>query len=44
MGLPNWWLDEQASSYAAPAGDSAASRVFGHPGLCVFAASPDISS
>jgi hypothetical protein len=33
--------NEQASSYVAPAGDPAASRVFDHPGLRVFAASPE---
>jgi hypothetical protein len=41
LGLPRWWLNEQASSYVAPAGDSAAARVFDHPGLRVFAASPE---
>ncbi len=41
LGLPHWWLNEQASSYVAPGGDSAASRVFDHPGLRVFAASPE---
>ena len=41
LGLPRWWLNEQASSYAAPGGDSTASRVFDHPGLRVFAASPE---
>jgi hypothetical protein len=35
------WLNEQASSYVAPGGDPAASRVFDHPGLRVFAASPE---
>jgi hypothetical protein len=30
LGLPRWWLNEQASSYVAPTGDSAASRVFDH--------------
>jgi len=37
LDLPRWWLNEQASSYVAPGGDSAASRVFDHPGLCVLA-------
>jgi len=37
LGLPRWWLNEQASSYVAPGGDPAASRVFDHPGLRVFA-------
>ena len=41
LGLPNWWLNEQASAYAAPSGDPSASRVFDHPGLRVFAASPE---
>jgi len=41
LGLPNWWLNEQASTYVAPGGDSSASRVFDHPGLRVFAASPE---
>jgi hypothetical protein len=41
LDLPHWWLNEQASSYVAPGGDSAASRVFDHPGLRVFAASPE---
>jgi predicted nucleotidyltransferase len=41
LDLPRWWLNEQASSYVAPGGDSAASRVFDHPGLRVFAASPE---
>jgi hypothetical protein len=41
LGLPRWWLNEQASSYVAPGGDSAAPRVFDHPGLRVFAASPE---
>lgn len=35
LGLPRWWLNEQASSYVAPGGDPAASRVFDHPGLRV---------
>jgi predicted nucleotidyltransferase len=41
LGLPDWWLNEQASSYVAPGGDPSASRVFDHPGLRVFAASPE---
>ena len=41
LGLPRWWLNERASSYVAPGGDPAASRVFDHPGLRVFAASPE---
>jgi len=41
LGLPRWWLNEQATSYIAPGGDLAASRVFDHPGIRVFAASPE---
>jgi predicted nucleotidyltransferase len=41
LGLPRWWLNEQASAYVAPGGDSAAPRVFDHPGLRVSAASPE---
>jgi hypothetical protein len=39
MGLPPWWLNEQASAYVAPGGDSQAPLVFDHPGLRVHAAS-----
>jgi len=41
LGLPHWWLNEQASVYIAPGGDVAASRVFDHPGLRVSSASPE---
>ncbi|MFG1861303.1 DUF6036 family nucleotidyltransferase [Microbispora bryophytorum] len=41
LGLPSWWLNEQASAYVAPGQDSSARRVFDHPGLRVSAASPD---
>lgn len=41
LGLPQWWLNEQASAYVAPGGDAAAPRVFDHPGLRVSAASPE---
>jgi predicted nucleotidyltransferase len=41
LGLPRWWLNEQASAYVAPGGDAAAPRVFDHPGLRVSAASPE---
>ena len=41
LGLPSWWLNEQASSYVAPNGDPSASQVFDHAGLRVFAASPE---
>jgi hypothetical protein len=41
LGLPRWWLNEQASAYVAPGGDAAAPRVFDHPGIRVSAASPE---
>ena len=41
LGLPHWWLNEQASAYVAPGGDATAPRVFDHPGLRVSAASPE---
>lgn len=41
LGLPVWWLNEQASAYVAPGGDPSAPRVFDHPGLRVAAASPE---
>jgi hypothetical protein len=43
LGLPRWWLNEQASAYVAPGGDAAAPRVFDHPGMRVSAASPEHS-
>jgi hypothetical protein len=36
LGLPPWWLNEQASVYVAPGGDSEAPRVFDHPCADVF--------
>ncbi|MEW2591032.1 hypothetical protein AB0893_11500 [Micromonospora aurantiaca] len=41
LGLPHWWLNEQANAYVAPGGDASAPRVFDHPGLRVAAASPE---
>jgi predicted nucleotidyltransferase len=41
LGLPRWWLNEQASTYVARGGDAAAPHVFDHPGLRVSAASPE---
>jgi hypothetical protein len=41
LGLPAWWLNEQASVYVAPGGDAAAPRVFDHRGLRVSAASAE---
>jgi Nucleotidyltransferase of unknown function (DUF6036) len=40
LGLPSWWLNEQASAYVAPGGDPDAPRIFDHPGLRLTAASP----
>ncbi len=40
LGLPPWWLNEQASAYVAPGADTDAPLVFDHPGLRVHAASP----
>jgi hypothetical protein len=40
LGLPRWWLKEQASAYVAAGGDPEAPLVFDHPGLRVHAASP----
>jgi predicted nucleotidyltransferase len=41
LGLPQWWLNEQASAYVAPGGDPHAQVTFDHPGLRVSAASPE---
>jgi predicted nucleotidyltransferase len=41
LGLPQWWLNEQASVYVAPGGDAAAPLTFDHPGLRVSTASPE---
>jgi hypothetical protein len=41
LGLPHWWLNEQASAYVARGGDATAPHVFDHPGLRVSAASPE---
>lgn len=40
LGLPRWWLNEQASVYISAAEDAGKRRVFDHPGLRVVAASP----
>jgi hypothetical protein len=40
LGLPPWWLNEQASVYISGKDDLAKRRVFDHPGLRVMAASP----
>ncbi|MGH3259195.1 MAG: hypothetical protein ACRDOU_27980 [Streptosporangiaceae bacterium] len=41
LGLPSWWLNDQASVYVASGGDAGAPHVFDHPGLRVSAASPE---
>ena len=41
LGLPPWWLDEQATAYISGKDDPGKSRVFDHPGLRVMAASPE---
>jgi len=40
LGLPRWWLNEQASTYISGKDDPGKRRVFDHPGLRVMAASP----
>jgi hypothetical protein len=40
LGLPYWWLNEQASIYISGRDDPGKRRVFDHPGLRVAAASP----
>jgi predicted nucleotidyltransferase len=41
LGLPDAWLNEQASAYVSRKDDRARKRVFDHPGVRVFAASPE---
>jgi len=41
LGLPSWWLNEQASVYVSGQDDPGKRRVFDHPGLRVMVASPD---
>ncbi len=40
LGLPAWWLNEQASVYISGKDDPDKRRVFDHPGFRVTAASP----
>lgn len=40
LGLPPWWLNEQASVYVSGKDDPGRKRVFDHPGLRVMVASP----
>ena len=41
MGLPPWWLNEQASAYVSNQKDDGKREVFDHPGIRVMAASPE---
>ncbi|MDG4766822.1 DUF6036 family nucleotidyltransferase [Solwaraspora sp. WMMD406] len=41
LGLPPWWLNEQASVYVSGKDDPGRRRVFDHPGIRVMAASPE---
>jgi predicted nucleotidyltransferase len=41
LGLPPWWLNEQASVYISGKDDPGKRRVFDHSGLRVMAASPE---
>jgi predicted nucleotidyltransferase len=41
MGLPPWWLNEQASAYVSAEKDDGKREVFDHPGIRVMAASPE---
>jgi predicted nucleotidyltransferase len=41
MGLPPWWLNEQASAYVSGQRDDGKREVFDHPGIRVMAASPE---
>ena len=41
LGLPPWWLNEQATAYISGKDDPGKRRVFDHAGLRVMAASPE---
>lgn len=41
MGLPPWWLNEQASAYVSAQHDAGKREVFEHAGIRVMAASPE---
>jgi predicted nucleotidyltransferase len=41
MGLPPWWLYEQAGAYVWTQNDAGKREVFDHPGIRVMAASPE---
>ena len=40
LGLPHWWLNEQASAYVSNVPDGEKRSVFNHPGLRVAVTSP----
>jgi hypothetical protein len=37
MGLPPWWLNDQASAYVSSQHDAGKREVFDHPGIRVMA-------
>jgi predicted nucleotidyltransferase len=41
LGLPPWWLNEQASAYVSTQQDGGKREVFDHPGIRVMAASAE---
>jgi predicted nucleotidyltransferase len=41
LGLPPWWLNEQASVYVSGKDDPGKRRVFDHPNLRIMVASPE---
>jgi predicted nucleotidyltransferase len=41
LGLPLWWLNEQASVYVSGKDDPGKRRVFDHPNLRIMVASPE---
>jgi hypothetical protein len=41
LGLPPWWLNEQASAYVSTQHDEGKREVFDHPGIRVMAASSE---
>jgi predicted nucleotidyltransferase len=41
LGLPPWWLNEQASVYVSGKNDPGKRRVFDHPNLRIMVASPE---
>jgi len=41
LGLPQWWLNEQASVYVSGKDDPGRRRVYDHPNLRIMVASPE---